>query len=127
MRVYSTFEVREATAYADGGGQALHLHRIIPDRRTAPRCFVREVDQGQPIAHLFDNDRERLIATARSLGVKVIHIDRDGERGQHIDLCSGPLRKACKLLDADQGERLKEVLATFKKGDADGDDGTEAG
>lgn len=93
LRVFAQRDVAAAKAHAAAGGQALHLHKIIPDRRRAPRCFVAAVDRGEFIAHLFDLDRERLIRTVRALGVRVIHVDRDGEPGQHIDLCGAPLRK----------------------------------
>lgn len=99
MRKYQEREVREALAFAKEGGQALHCHRIIVDRQKAPQCFVRAVDRGEDIAHLFDLDWERLIKTARKLGVKVIYIDRDGTDRQHIDLCGAPLRKALALCE----------------------------
>lgn len=114
MRVFGTMEVREAVAHAAGGGQALHLHAIIPDRSRAPRCFVAAVDRGEPIAHLFDLDRERLLATAKKCGVRVLHIDRDGTDRQHIDLCSGPLRKAYTMLDSGQADKLAELLRSFR-------------
>lgn len=94
MQIFREREVEEAVAHSAAGGQALHLHRIIVDRRRAPRCFVQAVDRGESIAHLFDLDTERLKATARRLGVRVIYIDRAGTPNQHVDLCGGPLRKA---------------------------------
>lgn len=97
MKSFPTFELDEALAYARAGGQALHLHQIIPDRRRAPRCFVAAVDRGEDIAHLFDLDRARLVATAKRLGVKVVVVDRDGTDRQHVDLCGAPLRKAVAL------------------------------
>jgi hypothetical protein len=84
-------DVEEAVAYAKSGGQALHTHQIIMDRARAPRCFVAAVDRGEDIAHLFDLDEVRLIATARRLGVR-----------QHIDLCGSPLRKALALCEEDR-------------------------
>lgn len=97
MKAFACLEIDEALAFAAAGGQALHLHRIIPDRRRAPRCFVAAVDRGEDIAHLFDLDRDRLVATARRLGVRVLVIDREGTDRQHIDLCGGPLRKAMAM------------------------------
>jgi hypothetical protein len=99
VKRFQCLEVEEALAYAAAGGQALHLHRIIVDRDRAPRCFVRAVDRGEQIAHLFDLDELRLVATARRLGVRVIKIDRPGSPRQHIDLCSGPLKKALAACD----------------------------
>lgn len=117
MKLFTTFEVEEAVAHAAAGGQALHLHQIIVDRDDAPACFVRAVDRGEPIAHLFDLNRERLIATAKKLGVRVIFVDRGGTDRQHIDLCAGPLRNAYKLLDAVDSAALKPILAKFREKD----------
>jgi hypothetical protein len=47
MRTFQALEVDEALAHAKAGGQSLHLHRIIVDRRKAPRCFVAAVDRGE--------------------------------------------------------------------------------
>jgi hypothetical protein len=94
LKIFTVWEVEEAKAYAAAGGQALHLHQIIVDWDKAPFCFRREVEAGRDIAHLFDQDEMRLIATARGLGVKVILVEHRGQPDQHIDLCAGPLRKA---------------------------------
>lgn len=99
MRHYTVWQVADAEAYAAAGGQALHTHRIIVDRRRAPRCFVRAVDRGEDIAHLFDQDEARLVATARRLGVRVVVVDRRGLPGQHIDLCGAPLRRALAMCE----------------------------
>jgi hypothetical protein len=87
-------EIREAIAHAADGGQALHVHNIIVDRSRAPACFVRAVDRGEQIAHLFDQDAERLLDTASGLGVRVVVVEHVGTEAQHVDLCGGPLRKA---------------------------------
>lgn len=92
-------QLAEAEAFAAGGGQALHLHNVIVDRSKAPSCFVRAVDRGEDIAHLFDQDHERLVATAKKLGVRVIQIEYMGQPRQHIDLCGGPLKKALALCE----------------------------
>lgn len=96
MKRFEALEIEEALGHAANGGQALHLHRIIVDRKKAPRCFVAAVDRGEFIAHLFDRDRARLVATAKRLGVKVIFVDRDGTDRQHVDLCGGPMWRAVK-------------------------------
>lgn len=114
MRVFGTREVEAAVAYALAGNLALHLHRIIPNRATAPRCFVAAIDRGEPISHLFHQSELVLLATARKLGVRVTHIDRRGTDRQHIDLCGGPLRRAFALLDADQADKLAEILASLR-------------
>jgi hypothetical protein len=121
VKLFTTWDVEEALAHAAAGGQALHLHAIIPDRKTAPRCFVAAVDRGEPIAHLFDRDRDRLIRTAKRLGVKVVYVDRDGTDRQHIDLCAGPLRKAYALLAAEDAADLPATLAKFKERDREAD------
>lgn len=97
MKRFKTMEVEEAVAYAASGGQALHCHRIIPDRNKAPQCFVRAVDRGEEIAHLFDLDTQRLKETAKRLGVRVVFIDKAGTPGQHLDLCGAPLKKAMAM------------------------------
>lgn len=99
MKHFTTWEIEEAYAYAQEGGQALHTHQIIVNRDEAPRCCVRAVDRGEDIAHLFDADEERLIATARKLGVRVIVVERRGTHRQHIDLCAGPLKKALAMCE----------------------------
>jgi hypothetical protein len=99
MKKFLSLEIHEALEYAANGGQALHLHRIIVDANRAPRCFVRAVEKGEDIAHLFDQDLMRLTGTARSLGVRVIYVDREGTPRQHIDLCGGPLKKAIAMCE----------------------------
>lgn len=97
MKHFTVWEIHEAYAYAEEGGQALHTYRIIVDRARAPECFVRAVDNGEDIAHLFDQNTERLKTTARALGVKVVFIDKAGTPRQHVDLCGGPLKKALAM------------------------------
>lgn len=100
MKAFKCMEIDEALAFSREGGQALHLHRIIANPDTAPRCFVSAVDRGEDIAHLFDLSEMRLIATAKKLGVKVVYVDRAGTDRQHIDLCGAPLRKAKAMCEA---------------------------
>ncbi|WP_406698536.1 hypothetical protein V5E97_06605 [Singulisphaera sp. Ch08] len=101
MRHFTVWDVDEAQDYALAGGQALHTHQIIVDYDKAPACFVRAVEKGEDIAHLFDQDRERLVQTVRSLGVNIVLIERKGQRGQHVDLCGSPLKRALKQCAAD--------------------------
>lgn len=89
MKTFTSRQINEAIAFAKAGGQALHLHRFITSK--APNCFKRDVANGGNIAHLFDLNKQRLIKTCRSLGIRVIHIDREGTDKQHIDLCGKPL------------------------------------
>lgn len=97
MRQYECMAIVEAEQYAADGGQALHLHRIIVNWERAPKCFKAAVNRGEHIAHLFDNDTDRLRRTARKLGVKVVYLDREGRPGQHLDLCGAPLKKAIAM------------------------------
>jgi hypothetical protein len=87
MKRFEMREIRAAQAFAEGGGQALHIHTLTTGHRLFKRYPV--------IAHLFDKDKERLIATARRLGVRVIKVEREGVYGQHIDLCGKPFDRAC--------------------------------
>jgi len=114
MKLFACREVEEAIAYASSGGIAIHLHTIIPDRATAPRCFVQAVDRGEPIAHVFCRDEAKLITLARQLGVRAIKIDRRGTVRSHIDLCSGPLWKALRMLDVADQIKLREILAKMR-------------
>lgn len=98
MKIFQCLELGEALEHARQGGQALHLHRIVFPH--SPRCFRAAVERGEEIAHLFDLDRERLIRTARRLGVRVVFVDRDGTDRQHIDLCGAPLKKAIREASA---------------------------
>lgn len=93
IRVFQQMELREAIAFAAAGNQSIHLHRIIVDPSTAPQCFVDAVNRGENIAHLFDQNESRLVATVKRLGVRVVRIEKRGTDGQHVDLCGGPLRK----------------------------------
>ena len=83
-----TPNVREAQEHSEQGEQALHVYRALPMK--APAVFKR----CKMWAHLFDLDKERLIKTAKKLGVRVIRVHHEGRRGQHIDLCGKPLSKA---------------------------------
>jgi hypothetical protein len=102
MRLFSTKELRAAKACAAAGGQALHVHRHLGDRRTAPRVFIEAFDRGESFGHLFDRDADRLVKTARDLGVRVILIEDRFDPRQHIALVGEPLRKALALCEADE-------------------------
>lgn len=88
MKRFEMQQIYAAYEYAEQGGQALHIHNI-----TQGHPLFRRYKQ---IAHLIDMDKDRLIATARRLGVRVIKVGREGRQGQHIDLCGKPFEKACK-------------------------------
>jgi hypothetical protein len=93
VRQFAALKVREAMAYALEGGQALHVWDPGPGGahwKGAPRVFR----QNRPWAHLFDQDKERLVATVKDLGVRKVLVESEGTSRQHVDLCAGPLRKA---------------------------------
>lgn len=93
MKAFLQREIREAYAHAAAGGQALHIcdsAGLVTS--AAPGCFQRS----EQFAHLFDQNYERLIATAKRCGVRVIRPQYCGTHRQHIDLCGGPLNKAIK-------------------------------
>ena len=94
MKIFEARDLELAKEYALNGGQALHLHKFIGNRAFAPKCFVRAVDRGEFIAHLFDQNEARLVATVRRLGVQVIKLERRGTDRQHVDLCGQPLQRA---------------------------------
>lgn len=92
--------IREAKEYAEKGYQALHIWEPKGLKKgwpNTPKCF-RESDFW---GHLIDQDEERLIATARKLGVKNIKVCKKGTNEQHIDLCKTPLRKAIGMCKTD--------------------------
>jgi len=95
VKIFQQRELQAAFAHAAAGGQALHLMSgAFPSlRRDTPGCFKGRAQ----IAHLFDQDRARLVSTARKLGVRVIKVERDGAEGQHIDLCGQPLNRALAM------------------------------
>lgn len=106
MRRFEHREIREALAYAAEGGQALHVWDPGPSAAEtypkAPAVFLRN----RPWAHLFDVNADRLYRTAKRLGVRRVVVERRGKRGQHVDLCGGPLKKALAECGKVQTEML---------------------
>lgn len=100
MKIFLTHEIKEAYACAAAGGQALH---VCDSRRfvtvSAPRVFR----TSEQFAHLFDQNYQRMIDTAKRLGVRVLAPEHCGTHRQHIDLCAGPLRRAIA-----EANRLRE-------------------
>lgn len=91
MKQFERKQLREAISYALEGGQALHVWQPIGDWPNAPTVFKKNK---QAWSHLFDQDRDRLIATAKKFGVRVILVHHEGTERQHIDLCGRPLGRA---------------------------------
>jgi len=90
MKLFEERQLMGAYEYARTGGQALHL---FSDPGIWPGC-PKVFKKSREAARLFDYNIGRLIATAKSLGVRVIKIGRKGRCGQHIDLCGKPLQRA---------------------------------
>ena len=98
MKRFEQREIREAVAFAAAGGQALHVWD--PGERGArwpgaPLVFRRS----RPWAHLFDQDKVRLVETVTALGVNVVVVSHEGTPRQHVDLCARPLERAIKLCE----------------------------
>ena len=91
MKQFGRRQIREALTHAYMGGQALHVYAAIS--MPAPNCFLKS----KLWAHLFDQDLERLRATARQLGVRRIVIHQKGTEKQHLDLCGKPLQRAIEM------------------------------
>jgi len=109
VKLFETRQIREARAFAAGGGQALHLMTGDWARGWGgPACFQR----AKEFAHLFDQDVSRLIGTARRLGVRKVAVHGPRTPGQHVDLCGRPLRVAKRMAampPATSGESVQSV------------------
>ncbi len=93
MKLFPERKIFQAMQYAQAGGQALHLQETIAAfKKNAPKCFKSKRIWG----HLLDDDRTRLEATARRLGVRVVKVERPGARGQHVNLCGVQLLTAIR-------------------------------
>jgi hypothetical protein len=92
MMLFHQRQLREAVEHAAAGGQALHMMdgSVAYLQRRTPNCFKGRSE----IAHLFDQDKTRLVATARKLGVRKILVEREDHPYQHVDLCGWPLMRA---------------------------------
>jgi len=84
-RYFSSREVRDALAWAEAGGIAVH-ENIYPSR-------------GRRTAHLLGPDETRLIAAARSIGCRSGWIQRT--RTLHFDLVEAPLRAGLRRCGVD--------------------------
>jgi hypothetical protein len=106
MKRFEQRDILRAYAHAAAGGQALHVCESRPFvTDSAPGCFRRSAQ----FAHLIDLDEKRLRDTARRLGVRVIRIERRGERAQHVDLCGKPLERALAQAEQDTAEERAEA------------------
>lgn len=78
--MFSQRQVKEAMEHASEGGQALHMFKW--GIRTH--------------GHLLDQNRGRLVETARKFGVRSVFIHRADRDGQHVDLWGEPLLQAVR-------------------------------
>ena len=93
MKIFQMEEVFEAYEHAKDGGQALHLHTINQGHPLFRRYPV--------IAHLFDQNLDRLILTAKRLGIRVVKVEYPGSHRQHVDLCGKPLERAVAMAQSE--------------------------
>lgn len=121
MKLFQEKQLYEAYEFAAAGGQALHFFSDPGTYLGAPGVFK----ASRVAAHLFDRDTERLITTARKLGVRVIKIGRKGTPKQHVDLCGRPLQRARMVCVLHLPKRPREPQDE-KKG-MDGRKTTESG
>lgn len=113
MKIFQQQEIRAAYAHAAAGGQALHVFSgafAYMQART-PNCFKGR----RQIAHLFDQDHERLLATVKRLGVRVVKVEHPGTHRQHVDLCGRPLDRAIALAN-EEIEQTKNTLLPLDLG-----------
>ena len=94
MKLFAEHQIHEALKHAAAGGQALHVFSPIwaGPRKPIPLPFKRT----SVWAHLLDQDKQRLVETARKLGVKIIVVECEGRLSQHVDLCGRPLQRATR-------------------------------
>ena len=111
MKQFESKDIPKAHDYVAQGGQVLHVWK--PPKhgwQGAPACFMRS---RKIWGHLLDADKDRLIATARRLGVRVIKVAQEGRRGQHVDLCGKPLQRAIAECER---EKTNEAMVQKEKG-----------
>lgn len=107
IKYFSHDEVKAALKHSSSGGVALHVFK--PSKKSnAPAVFKMCARKGQNWAHLLDQNKTRLIMTARMLGVKKVAVHREGLTTQHIDLCGWPLFKA--IQEAEEASAMIESI-----------------
>lgn len=119
-RKFSMMELREAVAWALGGGIAVHVmpSSAVPDN--APACFLAAKAEGRNFAHLLGPDWYTLTLAANFLRLKSAWIQYDGkiDDGRHIythfDLVGFPLERALKLCEKPE---MPVVYERAKPGD----------
>lgn len=108
MRLFLGLLNPATLAHVVAGGQALEKWgKAFTHGPNAPACF-----RGKDFVKLYDHDRDRLIKTARRLGVRVVKVDRPGGDWQHIDLVGKPMERALREAEAAQAKAVKEANET---------------
>ena len=93
LRRFEQSELHEAIRWAIVGNMALHVcGRLRPTRLAV-------FNQSGLWAHLFCQDREGLIVSARHFGVQQVIIHHEGSVRQHVDLCGRPLELAMRMAE----------------------------
>ena len=93
LRRFEQSELHEAIRWAIDGNMALHVcGRLRPTRLAV-------FNQSGLWAHLFCQDREGLILSARGFGVRQVVIHQEGTVRQHVDLCGRPLELAIRMAE----------------------------
>lgn len=105
LRMFEERQIKDAWTWAAKGNQALHRMRAKPWPHI-PKCFRDAKWWG----HLFDTNTERLIRTAKELGVKRVRIHQKGTPKQHVDLYGRPLEHAIKKATINHEEVYDEVM-----------------
>ena len=84
-------QVKEAWRWAFRGGQALLVYDDTPKDA---RGVNLETHKPRWAGRLYDRKRERLIETAKRLGLPFVFFDHAGTNKQSVKLYGEPLRKA---------------------------------
>lgn len=92
-RIFQYREVREAKAFAEAGGIAIHVCFLLAADADAPQVF-----RGRRFAHMFGPDEATLTEAAVSIGCKPSWVQRPGKKVSylHFDLVGQPLERALK-------------------------------
>lgn len=96
MKLFELHQLFDAIKFAADGGQA--LYRDKARFRHAARYFREAVARGEFIGHIFDLDRERLVATALKVGASPRVYSEPKDR-QHINLFGNAMDAAVELCD----------------------------
>lgn len=80
-------------------GETMVLHIWHPSADERARSIV-PFRWAERWAHLFGDDADELVKVAKIFGVRRPFVHRRGLKGQHVDLCGGPLDRLANAIDA---------------------------